>query len=175
VQQAGSPPGRVPLGDFRERIARLGSLAKPSEVSLSLLQYAASLFPRSLTLLVSGAELILERSLGLNGGRAVAPALKTRIPIARPSIVAAVVDGGPLFYGQAPDEPLLKHLYEHIGEPHSPKIAVLPLKTAGGRVLALTYCDFGPAWATPVPIELLDIFARHAGLVLETMTPPPRK
>ena len=51
---------------------------------------------------------------------------------------------------------------------------MLPLKTAAGRVLALTYGDFGPAWATPAPVELLDIFARHAGLVLETLKRPPR-
>ena len=174
LQQAGSPLGRIQLGDFRERLAGLGSLTKPSEVSLSLLQFVASIFPRALTLLVSGAEVIVERSIGLNGSRAVAPALKFRVPIERPSVVSASIDGGLLYYGQAPEEPMLKHLYGHIGEPHSPKIAVLPLKTGSGKVLALTYGDFGAAWATPVPTELLDIFARHAGLVLGTLTPRPR-
>ncbi len=105
LQQAGSPVGRIRLGDFRERLAGLGSLTKPSELTLSLLQFVASLFPRALILLVSGAELILERSIGLDGSRSVAPALKFRIPIERPSVLAASIDGGLLYYGQAPEEP----------------------------------------------------------------------
>jgi len=174
LQQAGSPLGRIQLGDFRERLAGLDSLTKPSEISLSLLQFVASIFPRALTLLVSGAEVIGERSIGLNGSRAVAPALKFRVPIERPSVIAASIDGGPLYCGQAPEESMLKRLYGHIGGPHSPKIVLLPLKTGSGKVLALTYGDFGAAWATPVPSELLDIFSRHAGLVLGTLTPRPR-
>lgn len=174
LRQAASPHGRVALGEFRERLAGLVSLAKPSEVSLSLLQFTASIFPRALTLLVSGAEVIVERSIGLDGSRAVAPAMKFHIPVGRPSVFASVIDGGPLFYGQPPEEPALKLLHEHIGEPHNPKIAVLPLKTGSGRVLALTYGDFGAAWATPAPIELLDCFARHAGLVLGTLKHPAK-
>ena len=172
LQRAGSPPGRVRLADFRERLTGLESLAKPSQVSLALLQFVASIFPRALTLLVSGAEVIVERSVGLDGSRAVAPAMKFHVPVGRPSVFASAIDGGLLHYGLAPEEPTLKHLYEHIGEPHSPKIAVLPLKSGSGRVVALAYGDFGAAWATPVPTELLDIFARHAGLVLETLTRP---
>jgi len=174
LRQETTPPGRIALGDFRERLAGLGSLAKPSEVSLSLLQFAASIFPRALTLLVSGEELVVERSIGLNGSRSVTPPMKFRIPVGRPSVLASVIDGGMLFSGQAPEEPTLRQLYEHVGEPHSPKIAVLPLKSGSGKVLALTYGDFGAAWATPVPIGLLDIFARHAGLVLATLKHPPR-
>jgi hypothetical protein len=174
LQHAAPPPGRVGLGDFRERLAGLGSLAKPSEVSLSLLQFAASIFPRALTLLVTGAEVVVERSIGLGGSRSVTPALKLHLPVERPSVFAAVIDGGALVYGQPPEDPMLKRLYEHIGEPHSPKLAVLPLRTGSGRVIALTYGDFGAAWATPVPIELLDVFARHAGLVLDTLSRPPK-
>ena len=118
--------------------------------------------------------MVVERSIGLNGSRAVSPATKFRIPVERPSVFASAIDGGVLFSGQAPEEPTLEALYGHIGEPHSPKIAVLPLKSGSGKVLALTYGDFGAAWATPVPIELLDVFARHAGLVLDTMKHPPR-
>ena len=51
---------------------------------------------------------------------------------------------------------------------------MLPLKTGSGKVVALAYGDFGAAWATPVPVELLDIFARHAGLVLDTLARPAR-
>jgi hypothetical protein len=174
LQRAGSPVGRIQLGDFREPLAGLSSLTKPSELTLSLLQFVATLFPRALILLVSGAELILDRSIGLDGSRSVTPALKSRIPIERPSVLAASIDGGLLSYGQAPEEPMLKALYGHIGAPHSSKVAVLPLKTASGKVLALTYGDFGAAWATPVPSELLDIFVRHAALVLGTLTPRPR-
>ena len=118
--------------------------------------------------------MIVERSIGLDGSRAVVPAAKHHVPVDRPSVLAAVIDGGLLYYGQAPEEPTLRRLYGQIGEPHSPKIAVLPLKTGAGKVVALTYGDFGAAWATPVPVELLDVFARHAGLVLDTMTHPPR-
>ena len=174
LQQAAAPPGRVQLRDFRERLAGLGSLQRPSEVTLSLLQFAASIFPRALTLLVSGAEVVVERSIGLNGSRSVSPAAKFHIPVERPSVFASAIDGGVLFSGQAPEEPTLRQLYGHIGEPHSPKIAVFPLKSSSGKVLALTYGDFGQAWATPVPVELLDVFARHAGLVLDTLKHPPR-
>jgi hypothetical protein len=174
LQRPVPPLGRVQLADFRERLAGLESLTKPSEVSLSLLQFVASIFPRALTLLVSGAEVVVERSIGLGGNRSVAPAMKFHVPVDRPSVLAAVADGGLLYYGQAPEEPTLKRLYARVGEPHSPKIAVLPLKTGSGKVVALAYGDFGAAWATPVPVELLDIFARHAGLVLETLARPAR-
>ncbi|MHB8837215.1 MAG: DUF4388 domain-containing protein [Candidatus Methylomirabilia bacterium] len=174
LQQAGSPPGWIRIGDFRDRLAGLDSLTKPSEVSLSLLQFVASLFPRALTLLVSGAEVIGERSIGLNGSRSVTPALKFRVPLERPSAFSVCIDGGLLYYGPAPDEPMLRQLYGQIGAPHSPKMVLLPLKTGAGKVLALTYGDFGAAWATPVRSELLDIFARHAGLVLGTLTQRPR-
>lgn len=174
LRQAGSPPGRVQLEDFRERLTELGKLSKPSEVALCLLQFVAAFFPRALTLLVSGTEVIEERSIGLDGSRSVMPATKHRIPVEPSSLFASVVEGGPLYYGQPPEEPTLKLLHERIGEPHNPKIVVLPLKTGSGRVLALVYGDFGTAWATPVPIELLDIFSRHAGLVLDTLKQPAR-
>ncbi len=170
LRRVGAPPGRVRLGDFRERLAELGGLTKPSEISLSLLQFAASYFPRALTLIVSGADVVAERGIGLQGVRSVTPALKFRIPVDRSSVFAAAIDGGRLYWGPGPEEPALRLLYERIGEPHNPKIMVLPLKSASGRVLALTYGDFGPGWATPVPTDLLDVFARHAGLVLDAVT-----
>ena len=101
LQQAAAPPGRIRLGDFRERLAGLERLAKPSEISLSLLQLAASMFPRTLTLIVSGAAVVVERSIGLDGGRAVAPALKLQIPVEQPLGVRPVIDSGQSFYGQA--------------------------------------------------------------------------
>jgi hypothetical protein len=117
---------------------------------------------------------VVERSVGLSGSRAVSPALKFRIPVERPSVFGASIDGGVLFCGQAPEETTLRRLYEHVGAPHSPKVAVLPLKTRAGKVLALCYGDFGAQWATPAPIDLLDIFTRHAGLVLENLSHQPR-
>jgi len=169
VLRAGAPAGPIPLTDFRERLVGLASLSQPAEVSLSLLQFAAALFPRALTLLVSGEELIVERSVGLGGNRAVAPALKLHIPLERPSVLATVIDGSVPYVGLASGDGMLKALYEHIGAPHSQKVAIVPLASASGRVVALTYGDFGAAWATPLPLELLDIFARHAGLVLGTL------
>jgi hypothetical protein len=174
VQQAGAPPEHLHLRDFRERLVGLNSLAKPAEVALSVLQFAATLFPRALTLLVAGEELVVERTVGLGSGRAVAPALKVHLPLERPSVFATVVDTGVPFFGQASHERMLKLLHESIGEPHSTKIAIVPLATGAGRVVALTYGDFGAAWATPLPLELLDIFARHAGLVLGTLAQRPR-
>ncbi len=174
LRQAGSPPGWVQLGDFRERLAGLDNLAKPAEVPLALLQFTASVFPRALILLVSGTNMIVERSVGLNGSRSLAPAMKSPIAVERPSVFASSIDDGLLYYGPTPEDPMLMKLYELIGEPHSPKIAVLPLKAGLGKVLALAYGDFGAAWATPVPVELLDGFARHAGLVLGALAHPQK-
>lgn len=161
-------PDQQVLDKFKECFVELGTLKEAPEVSLLLLRFASVMFERSITFVVGKSELIAERGIGVKAdrGAGATPPMRFKIPRARPSIFQDVIENGHLFYGQSSDAILKSHLFGEIGAPHSSKILLLPIKTSG-RVIALIYGDFGPKAGSPVHIDLLDILARHAALVLD--------
>jgi hypothetical protein len=149
---------------LRSGMASLYGLREPSEIAFQLLQLVAETFVRTMTLVVGKEELIAERSIGI--GRAGEPVPSLRIPLARASVFRTVVEEGRIFYGSGDDEVLKESLFATIGAPCSGKILLLPMKSRG-RTVSLTYGDFGPHEASPIRLDLLEILAGHAGLVLE--------
>jgi hypothetical protein len=97
---------------------------------------------------------------------AAVQSLGINIPVEGDSPLHQVMSSGVIFF-QKSDHPLLKQvIYSQIGEPAVSQIVVVPFKCLG-RVLAVTYGDFGSRPLAEVETELIAILARHAGLVYE--------
>lgn len=158
------------LSVLKERILSLRKLDEPSAVSLSLLQSVAELCERCVTFIVRSSELVGERALGVHAEKDAGPtsAAALKIPLTEPSVFRDVIEGGELFCGESEDEVLRKHLFEQIGAPLRPSIVLLPMRSCG-KVLILTYGDFGGKEAQPLQGDMLEVLAQSAGLVVESV------
>jgi len=153
---------------FRNSSMALRSLREPPEVANALLHFTAELFQRSLTLIVREQELVAERSIGIKSPHdaGVSPPLGFKLSLTTPSIFQTVIEKGLLFFGATDDEKVRVDLFSLIGVPASSTVLLLPLK-ANGKVISLVYGDFGSREIAAVPVELLEVLALQAGLVLE--------
>jgi len=154
------------LSKIKDRIRELRDIDEPSDVSFALLQAVAEIFERSITFIVRPSELIGERGLGLHAGREPASTARLKVPLTKHSVFRDVIETGEFFYGESEDEVLTKHLFAGIGAPMRPTIFLLPMKSRG-KVVTLTYGDFGMKEVRPVEIDTLVIMANQAGLVVE--------
>lgn len=153
-----------PLLAFQPFFAVLGEMQQAKEapeVAYALLKAVATVLPRALVLVVGKGELVSERGFGL-----VTPPPKVRIPLAGTGLLGQVIESGESYCAVAADAALKQYLWPAIGAPRQDRVLLLPLH-GGGRVLALIYGDFGSVTAGLVPMELLELAARHAGLVLD--------
>lgn len=166
----GSLPGagNQLVGTLRRSISALRELKEAPEVAFSLLQFVAEIFERSLTMVVRETELIAEKSIGVKEeqGREATPPLGFRIPLSAPSLFRTVIEEGRMFFGASNDEVVRQHLFTAIGAPSRSTFLLLPLRSFG-KTIAITYGDFGSNESAPVPVDLLEILASQAGLVLE--------
>lgn len=153
---------------FCDSMKELGSMTDPPEISFAVLRFAAALFERVITFVASGSELVAERGTGIERHRegGTAAPLRFRIPIDRPSIFSRIVETGEMLFAESSDKALLDTVYREIGAPVSAKTALVPIRSAG-RVIAVIYGDFGTKSASSIPIDLLEILAAHASLVIE--------
>jgi len=153
---------------FSTAFNRLKSLSEPPEIALVMLQFAASQFERAVTFVVAKNELIAEKSLGVTADKSegASPPLMFRIPLDKQSVLLEVVEKGRLYYGQRSDNILTNSLYKEIGAPRSPKVMIVPL-ISRGKVIAVTYADFGAKPVSPPQINLLETLAQHAGSILD--------
>lgn len=165
-----SSPGHDLSDSLRSAIAALRELSEPPQVALALLQFVAAPCERALTLIVKDGELIAEKSIGIKGekSRGASPPLGIRLPVAAPSLLQTVIEEGQPFFGPTDDATLTERLFPAIGAPQHPLVLLLPLQRFG-KTIAVTYGDFGRGEEGEVPLELLEILARHAGLVLENV------
>jgi len=162
-EQGGAPVARIAQG-----LAALRQLSEPPEIALSLLQSVAGVFERSLTLIVRDTELIAERGIGVRGDRrdGATPPLRFRVPLDRHSLFSAVIEKGSVFFGKTDDEIVREHLFPAIDAPLHGTVFLLPLRSFG-KTVSLTYGDFGHREPSPAQVELLELLAGEAGLVLE--------
>lgn len=146
----------------------LKTLSEPPEIALAMLQFAALQFERVLTFVVAKSELIAEKSIGIKTPKSHGPSapLMFRIPLEGHSVLQEVVEKGRLYYGQRSDTALTSLLYKEIGAPRSPKVIAVPLLSRG-KVIAVTYADFGAQPVSPPQVNLLEALAQHAGSVLD--------
>ncbi|MFA7404223.1 MAG: DUF4388 domain-containing protein [Pelobacteraceae bacterium] len=147
---------------------QLKSLSEPPEIALVMLQFAALQFERALTFVVAKSELIAEKSIGVSTAKLDGPTapLMFRIPLEGHSVLQEVVEKGRLYYGQRSDTVLTNILYKEIGAPRSPKVIAIPLINRG-KVIAVTYADFGSNPVSPPQINLFEALAGHAGAILD--------
>lgn len=163
------PVPSVEVGhQFIVTLNHLKSLSEPPEIALEMLRFAALQFERVMTFVVAKSELIAEKSIGVIAAKSDGPTapLLFRIPLEGHSVLQEVVEKGRLYYGQRKDAVLTDVLYKEIGAPRSPKAMVVPL-TSRGKVIAVTYGDFGNKPVSPPQINLLEALAQHAGSVLD--------
>jgi hypothetical protein len=135
---------------------------------LAVLNYIGEIFDRSLTFIVDRDGLIAERSIGIRTNKLEGPSapLKFRIPVREDSVLGNVMSQGVAYFGSAGDSLVKQLLFPEIGAPIDSKILLLPL-VCNGRVITLTYADFGNLQAHQVPIEYIDFFSSQAGLTME--------
>ncbi len=153
---------------FIVSLNQLKSVSEPPEIAFVMLQFAALQFERVMTFVVAKTEIIAEKSIGVTAAKSNGPTapLMFRIPLEVHSVFQEVVEKGRLYYGQRSDTVLTNMLYKEIGAPRSPKVMVIPL-ICRGKVIAVTYADFGAKPVTPPQINLIEAFAQHAGSILD--------
>ena len=164
-----SPVPRAEIGQqFVIALNQLKSLSEPPEVALAMLRFASLQFERAVTFVVAKTELIAEKSVGISAAKSAGPSapLMFRIALEGNSVFQEVVEKGRIYYGQRSDSLLTNRLYKEIGTPRSPKAMIIPL-VSRGKVIALTYADFGAKPVSPPQINLLEALAFHAGLILD--------
>jgi len=147
---------------------QLDTMQEAPDVALLLLRFASTSFERAITLVVGKEELLAERGIGITGDKAagVTPPLRFKIPLGQPTLIQEILARGTPYFGPCNDAVLRDHLHAEIGPPRHGHLLLMPLKSFG-KVIALTYADFGAQEVRPVRIDPLEILARQAGLVLE--------
>jgi hypothetical protein len=155
------------LKELRNNIALLRDIANPSDAALVLLDAVGDMFERAITFFVRPTELAGERAMGVNSDKSLGPtpADRLKIQLAKTSIFRDVLDKSVSYFGESSDE-VLKDLFQEIGEPLSPSVALLPV-ICDRKVVAIVYGDFGRKEAAPVQLDLLEILAQQVGLALE--------
>ena len=159
-----SPPRTetATLDTFRECMDEISTKKELPEIILVIDRYISSVMGRALTFVHRRSDLVCEN---IHRSAAVQP-LEINIPVEGDSPLHQVMSSGVIF-SQKSDHPLLnKVLYSQIGEPAVSQIVVFPFRCLG-RVLAVTYGDFGSRQPTEVDTELIALLIRQAGLVYE--------
>ncbi len=152
---------------LKDGITSLRGITNPSDAALVVLTAVSEMFERAVTLVVRASELIGERAIGVSSEKSVGPtpAGSLKIQLSKPSVFRDVVEKGRVYYGENGDE-TLRAFFAEIGMPLSPAIVLLPL-ISDRKVVAVIYGDFGQKEASPVRLDMLEILAQQAGIVLE--------
>jgi hypothetical protein len=152
---------------LKDNITSLRGITVPSDAALVVLTAVSEMFERAVTLVVRASELIGERAIGISSEKSMGPtpADRLKIQLAKPSVFRDVIEKGRLYYGENGDE-TLRTFFTEIGKPLSPAIVLLPL-ISDRKVVAVIYGDFGQKEASPVRLDMLEILALQAGIVLE--------
>jgi hypothetical protein len=153
--------------ELKKDIKALREIATPSDAALVMLATVAEMFERAVTFIVRPTELIGERSVGVSTDKSMGPthADRLKIPLAKPSVFREVLEKGQAYYGESKDDALAQ-LFQDIGKPLSPAVALLPL-ISDRKVVAVVYGDFGKKEASPVQLDILEILAQQVGISLE--------
>jgi hypothetical protein len=152
---------------LKDGITSLRGLTNSSDAALVVLTAVSEMFERAVTLVVSASGLTGERAIGIWSEKSTgpAPAARLKIQLSKPSVFRDVIEKGRAYYGDSGDE-TLRTFFAEIGKPMSHAIVLLPL-TCNHKVVAVIYGDFGQKEASPVRLDMLEILAEQAGIVLE--------
>ncbi|HXX54214.1 MAG TPA: hypothetical protein VEI28_06570, partial [Thermodesulfovibrionales bacterium] len=158
------------LAGLKDRVVEMRGLDEPSAVSLALLESVSEVCERAIVFIVRQQELVGDKAIGVYAERSEGPASATvlRIPLTSPSIFREAVEKGQYFSGGSDDDVLKRHLFEEIGTPLNSSIILIPMRSHG-KIITLTYGDFGDKEAVSVKREVFEILAHSAGLVVENI------
>ena len=165
--QSGHDADDNSIKKLKDGIQSLRGLTNPADAALVVLTAVSEMFERAVTLVVRTSELIGERAIGVGSekSKGPAPAGKLKIRLSKPSVFRDVIEKGRAYYGESGDE-TLRAFFTEIGTPLRPAIVLLPL-VSDRKVIAVIYGDFGQKEASPVQLDMLEILAHQAGIVLE--------
>ncbi|TYO99729.1 uncharacterized protein DUF4388 [Geothermobacter ehrlichii] len=150
---------------IREQLSELQGLKDAPDVSYALLRVVRKFFPRTLTMIVSSRGIHVEKCLGFGDRFDSRPSLGFSFPVEERTALAQVIASGNIFFAESENHGLGR-LFELVGAPASRRILLLPMKVRG-RVVSITYADFGCDEPKPIPANIFEIMASQAGLSLE--------
>ncbi|WP_243371207.1 DUF4388 domain-containing protein [Geotalea sp. SG265] len=159
----------LPVKAFNRCIQELDAAQEIPDISFALLKFVSEIFERSITFIVTNGELIAERGIGTGAYKnadAAAP-LRFKISLASPSVFQRTIDNVKVLFERAEDE-ALKSLYREIDAPAENKVLIVPI-VSFGRVIALTYADFGTRAAGPAPTDMIASLAKHGSLIFDNI------
>jgi len=162
VRAASAQTGSGLPGLFKECMDELSSSKELPEIINVIDRYISSILARAVTFTSRKSELSCS-SIARSGS---SQPLDISIPGEGSSLLHAVINSGNLFLGESADKLLEEKLYSLIEKPSCDQILVAPLKCLG-RVVAVTYADFGGRHQTAIQTDLISALLRHAGLVYE--------
>jgi len=158
------------LKALKDRVVAIREFDEPSAVSLALLESVSEVFERAVIFIVRQHELVGDKAIGVYAERSEGPTSATglKIPLTSPSLFREAVEKGQFFCGESDDDVLKKHLFEEIGAPLRSAIILIPMKSHG-KIVTLTYGDFGEKEEVPVQREVFEILAQSAGRMVENI------
>lgn len=160
VKAAGTATGTPAI--FSECMDEISIKKELPDIIQQIDRYISTVMGRAVTFVHRKAELVAESI----SRAADAQPLNISLPITGDSPLHTTMSSGELF-SQAGDVKLLNDtLYSQIGAPADRQIIIVPFKCLG-RVLAVTYGDFGSGQRVGVDLRLIAILVRHAGIVYE--------
>jgi hypothetical protein len=162
IKSSSAPSGKGLSNLFKECMDEITSLKELEDIISVIDRYISSVLARAVTFTSRKSELTCT-SIARSGS---SQPLDISMPVEAHSPLHAVVSSGALFFGESEDKLLEEKLYRQIETPLSRQILVSPLKCLG-RVVAVTYADFGPRQPVVIQTDLISTILRHAGLVYE--------
>jgi len=168
IQKTYDAAGKQHFANLRNSLLGLHMNSDAPGISLTVLQFVATIFERCITLIVDHNELIAERSIGVISSKelGVAAALKFRLKVDKDSALQQIIAGGELFCGPLKDSVLENQLFQEIGAPKESTVLLAPLRR-NNRTITLTYADFGSNKPTYAPLDFIDFFVKQAGIAME--------
>jgi len=147
---------------FSECMNTLPGLKELGDITAILDRYAVGTLVRAATFTLRKSELIAEKLITSTDVLTINVSMSAQPD----SHLQKVLAEGVAYFGELNDPALETSLYPAIGKPVSGQVMLLPIKCLG-RVLAVTYADFGAATPYPILLDQAEILAKHAGIVYE--------
>jgi len=162
VKASSEPPVNALPNLFKECMDEITSLKELEEIISVVDRYISSILARAVTFTSRKSELTCS-AISRSGS---SQPLEISIPGEGQSPLHNVISSGNLFFGESEDRLFEEKLYRQIEPPLFRQVLVAPLKCLG-RVVAVTYADFGSRHPATFQTDLISTLLRHAGLVYE--------
>ena len=147
---------------FLEAIDEISALRELHEITAVTSRYLSLALGRAVTFSSRKSEIYCDNIFRQGSSQPFSVTLS----IDGDSALHKVFAKGELYYGEASDPLLHDKLYNTAGDPAAPMILLAPLKCLG-RVIAVTYADFGTKHPADVQTDLINTLFKYAGVVYE--------